>query len=95
MAIVGALMLCAAELARIPFAMAFRTHRSFGIRLMALLGAVMMIVVTAKGISQVLASAYHPRLIAVAEAKSELKQACWNKRHTKKWSCPFLCRQPG
>ena len=73
MAVVGATMLAAAELARIPLAMAFRTHHSLGMRTLAVLGLVAMVLVTTLTISQVLAQAYHPRLVAVQEATAELK----------------------
>jgi len=75
MALVGALMLCFAELARIPLALAARTHGSRAIRVIAYVAVTAMILVTAKGVAQVLASAYHPRLVAVQDARSELSLA--------------------
>ena len=75
MAVVGAIMLAAAELARIPLAMALRSHRSVAMRLLAVLGLAAMVLVTTKTVSQVLAQAYHPRLVAVQEATAELKLA--------------------
>ena len=75
MAVVGAIMLAAAEAARIPLAMALRSHRSVAMGLLAVLGLAAMVLVTTKTVSQVLAQAYHPRLVAVQEATAELKLA--------------------
>ena len=75
MAVVGAIMLAAAEAARIPLAMALRSHRSVAMGLLAVLGLAAMVLVTTKTVSQVLAQGYHPRLVAVQEATAELKLA--------------------
>ena len=75
MAIVGAVMLAACELARIPLAMAFRSHRQFGMRLLAVLGVAAMVLVTTKTVSTVLGQAYHVRRVAVIEATAEVKLA--------------------
>ena len=75
MAIVGAVMLAACELARIPLAMAFRSHRQFGMRLLAVLGVAAMVLVTTKTVATVLGQAYHVRRVAVIEATADVKLA--------------------
>lgn len=75
MAIVGAAMLAACELARIPLAMAFRSHRHFNTRLVALIGVAAMVLVTTKTVGTVLGQAYHVRRLAVIEATDTLKLA--------------------
>ncbi len=75
MAVVGAAMLAACELARIPLAMAFRAHRSIAMRILAVVGVAAMVVVTTKTVATVLGQAYHVRRLAVIEADATVKLA--------------------
>ena len=67
LAIVATIMVCAAELARVPLVILFRTHRSRAVRWLMLVGVLAMIGVTTKTVSQALEQQFHGRLIDVQE----------------------------
>ena len=75
LAIVATIMVCAAELARVPLVILFRTHRSRMVRWLMLVGVLAMIGVSTKTISQALEQQFHGRLIEVQETTAELKLA--------------------
>jgi hypothetical protein len=75
LAIIATLMICVAELARVPLAVVSRTHRSAFMRIVLLVGVVMMILVTGKTVSQALEQQFHGRLVEVQQATGELKLA--------------------
>ena len=75
LAIVATIMVCAAELARVPLVILFRTHRSRTVRWLMLVGVLAMIGVTTKTVSQALEQQFHGRLIDVQETTADLKLA--------------------
>jgi hypothetical protein len=75
MAIVGAGTLCVAEMARVPLVSAAASHSNWKARLLALTGAVMMVGVTTKSLSQVFEQTFHPRLRQVQMASNDLRIA--------------------
>lgn len=75
MAIIATIAVSVAELARVPLVQAFCTNRSLGKKLVMLVGALMMCVVTTKTMSQVMEQMFHPRLRFVQEASLDLMKA--------------------
>src|SRR4051812_13760891 len=75
MAIVGTVLICVAETARVPLALAFRTQSNWALKIAMLVGVIAMCLVTTKSVSQVMEQMFHPRLKFVQEANVKLHEA--------------------